>query len=256
MLGLIKGINIEDGGIYFYNQYNLVGKVVDLSQGEIGSRVNLSTLISEIKNRSWLVDRERFIDQDGNLRLYQPSSAGMTDVVDGKKILSNLTGKIIRRYSGMTGIYSIDIDTSLICVDLLNGNTTVSLVNSADHLSSADLGEVAKKLIIPGLKCTLSRLVVGYVSNNMANAERESSDLRVDDGSGNTNTPPMGERVLFNIGESGLEFPKESYEYLDSSNGSWYVETGDEKLKLFATSPNILDYWIDRLEVSYTINNI
>lgn len=158
-------INSENKNIYYGRDQ------VFLNSDDIDAPATLGDLDRELEKRKYFVIEPKFIDSFGDLILntfdtnlkYDKKtkrvSYKLSEILDKD---GKVMGVTIRTYKKMEADY-LNIDTSLLSVDLLGGTENCKIVFPEDKVSSVSLVELSKKIIIPGVRCILDNIIVSYL---------------------------------------------------------------------------------------------
>ena len=161
-------INSENKNLYYGQDQ------VFLNSDDIDAPATLGDLDRELEKRNYFVIEPKFIDSFGDLVLntfdtnikYDKKtrrvSYSLSEILDEE---GKVMGVTIRTYKKMEANY-LNIDTSLLSIDLLNGTENCKIVFPEDKVSSVSLVELSKKIIIPGVRCVLDNVVVSYLPEN------------------------------------------------------------------------------------------
>ena len=161
-------INSENKNLYYGQDQ------VFLNSDNIDAPATLGDLDRELEKRNYFVIEPKFIDSFGDLILNtfdnnlkydkrtKRVSYSLSEIFDKDKKIMGVT---IRTYKKMETNY-LNIDTSLLSIDLLDGTESCKIVFPEDKVSSVSLIELSKKIIIPGIRCVLDNVVVSYLPEN------------------------------------------------------------------------------------------
>jgi hypothetical protein len=161
-------INSENKNLYYGQDQ------VFLNSDDIDAPATLGDLDRELEKRNYFVIEPKFIDSFGDLVLntfdtnikYNKKtrrvSYSLSEILDEE---GKVMGVTIRTYKRMEADY-LNIDTSLLSIDLLDGTENCKIVFPEDKVSSVSLVELSKKIIIPGVRCVLDNIVVSYLPEN------------------------------------------------------------------------------------------
>lgn len=161
-------INSENKNLYYGQDQ------VFLNSDDIDAPATLGDLDRELEKRNYFVIEPKFIDSFGDLVLntfdtnikYDKKtkrvSYSLSEILDEE---GKVMGVTIRTYKKMEANY-LNIDTSLLSIDLLDGTENCKIVFPEDKVSSVSLVELSKKIIIPGVRCVLDNIVVSYLPEN------------------------------------------------------------------------------------------
>lgn len=161
-------INSENKNLYYGQDQ------VFLNSDDIDAPATLGDLDRELEKRNYFVIEPKFIDSFGDLVLntfdtnikYNKKtrrvSYSLSEILDEE---GKVMGVTIRTYKKMEADY-LNIDTSLLSIDLLDGTENCKIVFPEDKVSSVSLVELSKKIIIPGVRCVLDNIVVSYLPEN------------------------------------------------------------------------------------------
>lgn len=161
-------INSENKNLYYGQDQ------VFLNSDDIDAPATLGDLDRELEKRNYFVIEPKFIDSFGDLVLntfdnnikYDKKtkrvSYSLSEILDEE---GKVMGVTIRTYKKMEADY-LNIDTSLLSIDLLDGTENCKIVFPEDKVSSVSLVELSKKIIIPGVRCVLDNIVVSYLPEN------------------------------------------------------------------------------------------
>ena len=161
-------INSENKNLYYGQDQ------VFLNSDDVDAPATLGDLDRELEKINYFVIEPKFIDSFGDLVLntfdtnikYDKKtrrvSYSLSEILDEE---GKVMGVTIRTYKKMEANY-LNIDTSLLSIDLLNGTENCKIVFPEDKVSFVSLVELSKKIIIPGVRCVLDNIVVSYLPEN------------------------------------------------------------------------------------------
>lgn len=157
-------INPENKGLYFGLDR------IFINYDDIDTPATIGDLDRELERRNYLSLETKFIDSSGNLVLntmksnisYDKRTKKITySISEAEDKSHNKVGVPLRTYKNMKVTF-INADTSLHCIDLIEGTESCKIVFPEDKTTSVSLVELSKKFVIPELSCELSNLEVSF----------------------------------------------------------------------------------------------
>lgn len=157
-------INPKNKGLYFGLDR------IFINYDDIDTPATIGDLDRELERRNYLSLETKFIDSSGNLVLntmksnisYDKRTKKITySISEAEDKSHNKVGVPLRTYKNMKVTF-INADTSLHCIDLIEGTESCKIVFPEDKTTSVSLVELSKKFVIPELSCELSNLEVSF----------------------------------------------------------------------------------------------
>lgn len=158
-------INTKDRGLYFGLDR------IFFNYDDIDSPATIGDLDRELGRRNYFALETKFIDSSGDLvfntlknnvdydKRTNKITFKLSEVVDRS---GNKVGVTIRNYR-RKDVFFINNNSAIKSIDLLNGTESCKIVFPGDKTTSVSLTEVARKFVVPKLRCILSDLVVTYI---------------------------------------------------------------------------------------------
>lgn len=157
-------INPKDRGLYFGLDR------IFINYDDIDTPATIGDLDRELERRNYFSLEQKFIDSSGNLVLntlktninYDKRTKKITyDISETRDKSNRKVGVSLRTYKSMK-VDFINADTSLHCIDLIEGTETCKIIFPEDRVTSVSLVELSKKFVIPELSCELSSLEISF----------------------------------------------------------------------------------------------
>lgn len=247
-------INTNDKGLYVGEE-----KIIVNNQ-DVSTAATLGDVLAGLRDRSWFSVENKFIDISGNLTVNLKDTDTSIDT-SGMYYYKNRLGKsydlgTIKWYEKRE-CYYLDLDTSLMCINFLDGSQELQIIFPEDNTDSVNLSSLSIRNIIPGLACYLSKVEIEYVGGTTP--ENPTPKTIVSDFASNefptlfryflNNTTNKIEK-MFNtdIKDQAISRDSDLFRF-DLNNDGWLT------LYSITNSINVVDYVIKSCYVKFKISS-
>lgn len=220
-------------------------------------------LYNSLNSRSWLSPERKFISWDGDLiQNYSDTNYSINRMTGNYSFndMSESLGVKLKPYrtTENMNMCELNIDTSIYCVDLLgsfsNEGEICTIIFPGDEITTFDLSNISRKLMIPGISCYINQIVIGYSDGIDI---REVSSLEQNPDGFAVNISKLTGVKLFGceIGSDGS--CKKIYNTSISSVNTFGIIldiTEDGWLTLYSNSSNVKDCIIKKCDVQFRLN--